>query len=102
MVLEEELVVAFQLISDDGSRLMLDGEQIIDNWGRHGERSRGVDIPVSAGVHHLRVEYFDERHSATVRLQASLYGEPPESLPVRILRYPGDELDEDDPCGAVR
>lgn len=102
MVLDEDLEVAFQLISDDGSRLFVDGEQVVDNWGRHGERSRGADVPLSAGVHHLRVEYFDQRHAATIELRASLYGEMPDSVPVRILRYPGEEIDEEDPCAAVR
>jgi len=102
MVLDEDLEVAFQLISDDGSRLWLDGEEVVDNWGRHGERSRGADVTLSAGVHHLRIDYFDERHAAMLELRASLHGEPPDSLPVRILRYPGDELDPSDPCASAR
>lgn len=102
MELPEALDIAFALISDDGSRLYIDGELVVDNWGRHGERSRGDTVPVAAGVHHIRVEYFDERHAASVELRASLRGELPASLPVRILRYPGDDFDPDDPCAAVR
>lgn len=101
MVLDEDLSVAFQLISDDGSRLFVDGTQVIDNWGRHGKRSRGGELPLSAGVHHLRVEYFDARHAARVELKASLRGELPDSIPVRILRYPGEDFDPDDPCAAI-
>ncbi|MEX1369393.1 MAG: PA14 domain-containing protein [Nannocystaceae bacterium] len=102
MELPEDLEVAFQLVSDDGSRLFVDGRLAVDNWGRHGERSRGADVPLTAGWHHLRVEYFDERHGAKVELLASLRGELPDSLPVRLLRYPGDPLDEQDPCAATR
>ncbi|MCH9684237.1 MAG: hypothetical protein K0V04_22580 [Deltaproteobacteria bacterium] len=102
MVLEEPLMVSFQLVSDDGSRLSIDGTLLVDNWGRHGERSRGEDIQLTAGVHHLRVEYFDARHAAKIRLKASLRGERPTSIPVTILRYPGEELDPSDPCAAVR
>ncbi len=102
MVLDEASVVAFQLISDDGSRLWVDGEVVVDNWGRHGERSRGQDLSMSAGLHHLRVDYFDARHNAMVKLRASLRGERPTSIPVRILRYPGDAFDPADPCAAAR
>lgn len=101
MDLPEDLEITFQLISDDGSRLFIDGELAIDNWGRHGERSRGADVPLSAGMHHLRVEYFDERHSAALELRASLYGELPDTLPVRYLHHPGDDLDAQDPCAAL-
>jgi len=98
MELPEAREIAFQLISDDGSRLFIDGELVLDNWGRHGERSRGADVPLTAGMHHVRVEYFDERHGAAIELRASLYGELPDSLPVRLLHHPGDDLDAENPC----
>ncbi len=101
MELPEALEIAFQLVSDDGSRLFIDGALAIDNWGRHGERARGAEIPVSAGMHHLRVEYFDARHGAGLELRASLYGEVPDALPVRYLRYPGDDLSVAAPCDAL-
>lgn len=96
--LPEDLEIAFQLISDDGSRLFVDGQLVVDNWGRHGSRSRGADVPVSAGMHHLRVEYFDDRHGSSVELRASLRGELPDALPVRLLHHPGDDLEAEDPC----
>jgi hypothetical protein len=101
MELPEPLEIAFQLVSDDGSRLFIDGQQVIDNWGRHGERSRGADVPLAAGMHHLRVEYFDDRHAAALELRASLHGELPDSLPVRFLRHPGDDLEATDPCAEL-
>lgn len=96
--LPESREVTFQLVSDDGSRLFIDGEQVLDNWGRHGERSRGADVPLTAGMHHLRVEYFDDRHGAAIELRASIYGELPDMLPVRLLHYPGDDLTAENPC----
>lgn len=98
--LPEDLEISFQLISDDGSRLFVDGQRVLDNWGRHGERSRGADVPLTAGRHHLRVEYFDDRHSASIELRASLHGELPDSLPVKLLHHPGDDLDAHDPCAS--
>lgn len=102
MVLDEPHEIVFQLTSDDGSRLFLDGVKAVDNWGSHGERTRGEKVEVDAGVHHLRVEYFDNTKDAGITLVASMQGERPEQIPVRVLHYPGDQMDEDDPCGAVR
>ena len=30
----------FATISDDGSRLFINGKQVVDNWGLHGNRKR--------------------------------------------------------------
>jgi len=101
LVLPESLEVAFRLTSDDGARLLIDGERAVDNWGLHGSRTRGERVALDAGVHHLRVLYFDEHQDASIALTASFYGERPEAIPARLLRYPGATLDADDPCGAV-
>jgi hypothetical protein len=47
------------LTSDDGSALYLDGEQVIDNDGTHGARTREVTLDLSAGAHALDVLYFE-------------------------------------------
>jgi hypothetical protein len=99
MVLDEELLVAFQLVSDDGSRLFVDGALVVDNWGIHAKRSAGAGAKLAAGTHHLRVEYFDAEARAFIDLMASLRGELPTQLPARILHLPGD--DPDDPCAGV-
>jgi hypothetical protein len=96
MVLTEDLEITFVLTSDDGSRLFVDGELALDNWGVHANRPRSADVRIAAGTHHLLVEYFDDRSTAQIELAASLNGELPDLLPVRLLRYPGD--DPEDPC----
>lgn len=90
--------VAFQLTSDDGSRLFVDGKQIVDNWGKHGLKARGRSLPLKAGVHHLRVEYFEHRNDATVALSASFGPDKPAPIPGSMLHAPpGGETDEN-PC----
>ncbi len=98
LVTAEALEITFVLTSDDGSRLFVDGELVLDNWGVHTTRPKSADVPIAAGTHHVRVEYFDDRGPARLELLASLYGELPELLPVRLLRHPGDDLDAADPC----
>lgn len=98
--------VVFQVNANDGARLLIDGETVIDAWEKHPKtRRRGfgsADLELAAGVHHLRLEYFESLGDATVKFSVSLDGELPGPLPRERLSYPGDEFDPLDPCAAVR
>src|SRR4051812_6867460 len=48
----------FQLTSDDGARLYVDGNRQIDAWTIHGPQRDVVDLSLSAGHHELKIEYF--------------------------------------------
>ena len=50
----------FYTISDDGSRLSIDGEVVANNDGLHRFRARGGVVKLSAGNHDLEIEYFDK------------------------------------------
>lgn len=90
--------VAFQLTSDDGSRLFIAGSQVIDNWGRHDLRARGETVALAPGVHHLRVEYFEDRDDAAVTLSASFGADPPGPIPAGLLHAPPGNDADGDPC----
>jgi putative heme-binding domain-containing protein len=49
----------FHLTSDDGSRLYLDGQQLIDNDGLHGDVEKSAGVELSPGGHAIVVTYFD-------------------------------------------
>ncbi|MFD8430694.1 family 16 glycoside hydrolase [Streptomyces coelicoflavus] len=49
----------FRLVSDDGSRLTLDGTTVIDHDGLHGAEPKDGTVELTAGAHPLRVEHFD-------------------------------------------
>jgi len=53
--------------SDDGSRLFIDGKLVVDNWGTHLARTVTATVPLSAGPHDVRIEYFDGSGSAVMR-----------------------------------
>lgn len=46
-------------VSDDGIRVTLDGNRIIDRWNWHPPREDRVEIDVDAGEHEFRVEHFE-------------------------------------------
>lgn len=60
----------FFLQSDDGSRLFVDGDLVIDHWGKHGaEVTACGQRPLTGGMHALRVEHYNTRGPAKVRLR---------------------------------
>lgn len=50
----------FALDSDDGSSAFIDGVKFIDNGGGHGPNTVLGTIHLSAGVHDLRVNFFED------------------------------------------
>lgn len=97
LILERAQSVAFQLTSDDGSRLFINGQPVIDIWKVHiRSLTRGIDVPLQAGVHHLRVEYYERVSVASVALAASFDDERPRRIAPERLRYPDE--DQQHPC----
>ncbi|MEZ4700990.1 MAG: alkaline phosphatase family protein [Rhodothermales bacterium] len=45
--------------SDDGSKLYVDGKEVVNNDGDHGVIERSGDMDLTAGRHALRVEWFN-------------------------------------------
>ncbi|MGE0609230.1 MAG: right-handed parallel beta-helix repeat-containing protein [Pirellulales bacterium] len=50
----------FQLrsVSDDGIRVTVDGKLVIDNWTWHGPTEDRAVVPLTAGKHQVRIDYF--------------------------------------------
>lgn len=48
----------FRLLSDDGSKLRIDGKQVIDNDGVHPPQSVTASATLTRGIHEIGVEYF--------------------------------------------
>jgi hypothetical protein len=104
--IDEPGPVVFQVNANDGARILLDGELVIDAWDKHPITNRrgfgSAELVLEPGVHHLRVEFFESLGNAHIKLSASFDGELPGPIPRDRLRYPGDDFDEQDPCAAVR
>jgi hypothetical protein len=48
----------FQMASDDGARLIVNGTKLIEHDGLHGPQLRKAKTKLSAGTHAIRLEYF--------------------------------------------
>ncbi len=49
----------FYALSDDGSKVYIDGEEVVNNDGDHGPIMRNGSIDLSKGRHEMVVEYFN-------------------------------------------
>jgi len=95
--LDIDETIDFQLRSDDGARLDIDGKRVVDNWGPHASRTRTGTVPLTAGTHTLRLEYFDAAFQAELQLFAKFPNdENYTSIPVTHLTAPRDGAE---PCG---
>ena len=54
----------FVLESDDGSRLFIDGAQVVDNNGLHEMQESPGKVELKAGDHVIKVEFFDAEEDA--------------------------------------
>jgi len=54
----------FYLQSDDGSKLWIDGVERINNDGIHGMVELSAQVPLTAGDHTIRVEFFENTSGA--------------------------------------
>ena len=90
----------FYTQSDDGVRLWVNGELVIDNWTDHGPtEDRSAPILLSAGeFYDIKMEYFENSGGAVARLlwssdnqvkgiipQSQLYGAPPQGSTVEAV-----------------
>jgi hypothetical protein len=73
---EKPGVYRFGLLSDDGSRMYVDDREIIDNDGIHFAMRRAGSVDLSAGIHQMRVSYFQgPRDEVALVLQVAGPGE---------------------------
>jgi len=62
--------------SDDGSRLYVDGDLVIDNWGDHAEFPKTCRMPMQAGQSYaVKIEYYETMGDACVRFAWEAPGE---------------------------
>ncbi|MDH7602730.1 MAG: PA14 domain-containing protein [Armatimonadota bacterium] len=74
----------FYLSTDDGSRLWIDNQLIVDNWGHHALQERVGTIRLTRGEHEIRVDYYEDYGWAAAHLEWSGPGiARTHSLPVK-------------------
>jgi hypothetical protein len=64
----EEANYIFTVTADDGVRLYIDGTRVIDAWNDHSATTYRATVPLTAGVHHIKMEYYENGGQAVAKL----------------------------------
>lgn len=76
----------FITFTDDGVRVLVDGQRVIDNWTRHGITMDSATVPLAAGPHTVRMEYFEAGGEGLAQLvMENTHPAPP--VPPNILSF---------------
>lgn len=84
-------VYVFELYSDDGSQLYIDGSLVVDNDGIHPAISRRGRIKLGTGIHPVEIHYFQgPRHAIALQW----FYQPPNGsrqiVPPHVIYHPGE------------
>ncbi|MFO8008227.1 MAG: PA14 domain-containing protein, partial [Candidatus Brocadiia bacterium] len=72
----------FKTLSDDGVRLWVDGQQVIDNWTDHGPTEDTGTISLSAGTKYdVQLDYYENAGGAVIELYWSSASQTEEIIP---------------------
>ena len=89
-------VYALYLQHDDGARMWLDGELVVDEWQVGKRRESKVMVGLEAGRKYpLRVEYFDDKGHALASLRWSSPSIPKEIVPRSQLYAQADGVSDE-------
>jgi cytochrome c553 len=70
--IEATNVYRFRLASDDGARLWINNQLVIDTDGVHPTQERQAELKLEAGIHAVRIDYFE--HAGEEVLRCTLEG----------------------------
>jgi len=80
-----EGIYRFFVRSDDGVRLWIGGDLVIDDDGIHGAREVSEYVALAAGLHPITVEYFELAGDESLHVAYSGPGIEKQGLPPQIL-----------------
>lgn len=83
----ESDIFTFYLASDDGSRLLIDGQPVINNDGPHALQERQISLPLAKGWHRIQLAFFEATGSDELKVQIEGPGMPKKDIPDEWLGH---------------
>jgi glucose/arabinose dehydrogenase len=77
----EDSTYKFTATADDGVRLYVDGEKVLDRWNSQSRAAYTVNRQLNAGAHELVLEYFEATVDAVAKLSYERTAEAPPPPP---------------------
>ena len=81
----------FAVKSDDGSRLYIDGQLVVNNDGKHGMIEKRKRIVLNKGLHPIRVNFYDSGGASGLIVSWRKPGGKREQIPAENLFTSGSE-----------
>ena len=75
----------FYTTSDDGSKLYIDGVQIVNNDGNHGSQERNGSVTLTTGFHDIEVLFFENTGGENLSVQYQGPSISKQNIPFTIL-----------------
>jgi hypothetical protein len=80
-------IYSFFLESDDGSQLLIDGQEVINNGGYHGTVEKAGRAALKKGYHKIQVLYFDAGGDNSLRVSIQPEGGAKQQIPPSMLYH---------------
>ena len=78
----------FTTNSDDGVRLYVDGNLVVENWTNHGPTDDSGTVSLEAGqTYHIRLDYYEDGGGAVARLMWAYPGQDRQIIPSHNLLF---------------
>ncbi len=77
----EDATYKFTATADDGVRLYVDGQKVLDKWTTQSRTALSVTRQLTAGSHQIVLEYFEATGDAVAKLSYERTSEPPPPPP---------------------
>ena len=83
--IEKDGLYGFDLSSDDGSKLWIDDEVVVDHDGIHGSETKNGKIALRKGYHRIKLDFIQASGNINLSLTMNADGLPKQSLPASML-----------------
>ena len=83
--IEKDGKYKFYTESDDGSRLFIDGKQVVDNGGLHAAEEKDGEVELKAGNREFKVDFFENGGQASCKVSWEPAGGAKEIVPAKVL-----------------
>jgi hypothetical protein len=85
--IEDPGAYTFFTSSDDGSKLWIDGEEIVNNDGNHGTEEKEGRCLLEKGYHKIVLKYFDSGGGNALKFSFQKIGQAKMEVPATALYH---------------
>jgi len=85
--IDKDAIYSFFTNSDDGSKLFIDDEEVVNNDGDHGAVEKNGKIALKKGLHKIRVLYFDSGGGNSLKVSYQAEGGDKKEIPAGMLYH---------------